>query len=284
MNITTIILTYNEELHIRRCIENILPISRKILIIDCHSSDRTVKICSEYEQVTVVQHTWPGNQAEQFNWALAHCPIDTEWILRLDADEYATPAMIAELQAKLPDMPDHITGVVFPLSRVFLGKQIKHGMDQIKILRLFRTGKASYEHRIMDEHIVLHEGSSVDFQGAFVDDNLHDIAWWTAKHINYAAREVSIMMGSNNEEEDGALASATQSKRHLKNKYAGLPLFWRAFAYFFYRYFLRLGFLDGKEGFLWHFLQGWWYRTLIDAQIYEKFNSGHHTQTQSHQK
>ncbi|QWO85735.1 hypothetical protein J5W67_11385 [Candidatus Akkermansia timonensis] len=55
----------------------------------------------------------------------------------------------------------------------------------------------------------------------------------------------------------------------MKRTYARLPLFWRGFAYFCYRYILRFGFLDGKEGFLWHFLQCWWYRTLVDAKVME---------------
>lgn len=87
-DITTIVLTYNEEKHIARCIENALRFSKKVIVIDSPSTDRTQEICKSYSNVEVVVHKYPGNQAAQFNWALDNVPVDTEWILRLDADEY----------------------------------------------------------------------------------------------------------------------------------------------------------------------------------------------------
>jgi len=156
----------------------------------------------------------------------------------------------------------------------------------------------------MDEHIELLEGRSVTFDGDFADHNLNDIGWWTAKHNGYALREAvdlldleyGILEGSNAADaagsrvqtrltplvQEGSTAAGKQTlelpcrlqgqaaeKRAKKMRYARMPLFWRAFAYFCYRYFLRGGFLEGKEGFLWHFLQGWWYRTLVDAKVWE---------------
>lgn len=76
-DITTIILTYNEELHIRRCLENICPFSKKVYVIDSPSTDKTVEICAEFQNVEVIVHKYPGNQVEQFNWALDNCQIDT---------------------------------------------------------------------------------------------------------------------------------------------------------------------------------------------------------------
>ncbi|MCF0187788.1 MAG: glycosyltransferase, partial [Bacteroidaceae bacterium] len=102
LDLTTIILTYNEEIHIRRCLENVCPFSKRVIVVDSPSTDRTVEICREFPNVEVVVHTYPGNQAEQFNWALDNLPIDTEWILRLDADEYLFPELVAELEQKLP--------------------------------------------------------------------------------------------------------------------------------------------------------------------------------------
>ena len=126
----------------------------------------------------------------------------------------------------------------------------------------------------MDEHIKLSEGESVQFKHAFADDNLNSINWWTQKHIGYAIREavdlLDIELGLfENTEHEATISDQAKRKRHLKLKYAKKPLFLRTFIYFFYRYIIKLGFLEGKEGFLWHFLQGWWYRTLVDANIYE---------------
>ena len=98
LDLSVIILTYNEELHIRRCLENVCPIAKKVFVVDSPSTDGTVAICNEFENVEVVVHKYPGNQAEQFNWALDNLKIETEWILRLDADEYLMPELVEELK------------------------------------------------------------------------------------------------------------------------------------------------------------------------------------------
>lgn len=111
LDLSVIILTYNEEIHIRRCLENVTPLAKEVFVVDCFSTDKTVEIAREYGQVKVIQHQWPGNQAEQFNWALDNLPIQTEWILRLDADEYLLPALVEELQEKLPCMADSVSAL-----------------------------------------------------------------------------------------------------------------------------------------------------------------------------
>lgn len=274
LDITTIILTYNEELHIRRCLENVCAFSKKVYVIDSPSTDKTVEICNEFPNVEVVVHNYPGNQAAQFNWALDNVQIDTEWILRLDADEYLLPELIEELQGKMPNLPNNVSGVTFKRRHIFLGRWMKRGTYPVMILRLFRKGKAVCEQRLMDEHIELLEGENLTFENDFVDHNLNNISWWAQKHVNYSVREAAELLDieyriTGNDSSNRNLSKKTLQKRELKNKYARQPLFWRSFAYFCYRYFLQLGFLEGKEGFLWHFLQGWWYRALVDAKIYE---------------
>lgn len=275
LDLSVIILTYNEEIHIQRCLDNISDLAKAIYIIDCYSTDRTLKIAQQYNNVTILQNKWV-NYATQFNWALEHAPIQTEWILRLDADEYLTPELKLELKQKLPTLPNKYTGIVLPLRRVFLGKTIRRGMPQIKLLRIFRYGKAVSETRLMDEHIQLTEGEAIEFKGEFADDNLNNLSWWSQKHIGYAIREAVDMLdielnltGAAQTDEHKQISTQALQKRMKKHQYAKQPLFWRSFAYFCYRYFFKLGFTEGKEGFLWHFLQGWWYRTLVDAKIYE---------------
>lgn len=82
LDITVIILTYNEEIHIRRCLENVRQFASKVYVVDCLSTDRTVEIVKKLG-AEIVEHEWPGNQAEQFNWALANLSISTKWVLRL---------------------------------------------------------------------------------------------------------------------------------------------------------------------------------------------------------
>ncbi len=275
LDLSVIILTYNEEIHIRRCIENIKPIAKDIFIIDSYSTDQTINICEKLD-VQIFKNKWPGNQSQQFNWGLNNLPIRTRWILRLDADEYLTEELIKELINKLPTLPLSITGIIFTLKRIFLGKHIKKGTGSVTQMRLFQFGKARCEMRLMDEHIELLEGTSISFQGNWVDDNLNNLSWWTVKHVGYAIREAIDLLdieygitSIKSEDKIHLLTKEASKKRNKKNTYAKQPLFFRSFAYFIYRYIFKLGFIEGKEGFLWHFLQGWWYRTLVDAKIFE---------------
>lgn len=274
LDITTIILTYNEEIHIRRCIENVKQFTKKVYIVDCFSTDKTAKIAKELG-AEVIEHKWPGNQAEQFNWALDTLKIDTEWILRLDADEYLRPELIEELQEKLPTMPDNISALSLPLSRAFCGKILHHGIvNNIKIIRIFRKGKAKYEKRLMDEHLSVLSGETIELKNKFVDDSRIPIGLFINKHNGYATREAILLLDAeyhltNTDILPQDYGKEVENKRAQKARYARMPLFWRAFGYFVYRYIVKLGFLDGKEGFLWDFLQGWWYRTLVDAKIFE---------------
>ena len=275
MDISVIILTYNEEIHIKRCLDRISKYVKNVFIIDSFSTDNTLEIAKEYNNVKILQNKWT-NYATQFNWALENADINSEWVLRLDADEYLTPELIDELSNKLPTLGDDVSGVIFPLRRVFLGRVIRRGMNQVKLLRLFRNGKAKSEVRLMDEHIQLLEGSTIEFEHEFADDNLNNLSWWAQKHIGYAIREAVDLLdieydltNAGKSDEEKQISEQAHQKRMLKHKYAMKPLFWRSFAYFCYRYFFKLGFFEGKEGFLWHFMQGWWYRTMVDAKVFE---------------
>lgn len=275
LDLSVIILTYNEETHIRRCLENVNQFATKVYVIDCYSTDRTVDIATELG-AEVVKHKWPGNQAEQFNWALNTVNIDTQWTLRLDADEYLMPELIQELYHKLPNLTNEVTGVIFNRRHIFMGKWMKRGIYPVKLVRLFRTGKGICEQRLMDEHIQLLEGQSVEFEHDFCDHNLNDLSWFCHKHVNYAIREAVDLLdieldltGAAQTDEHKQISTQALQKRMKKHQYAKQPLFWRSFAYFCYRYFLKGACLDGKIGFIWTFLQGWWYRTLVDAKIYE---------------
>ena len=265
--VSVIILTYNDRLHIRRCIERVRPIATEIFVVDCRSTDGTQEIARDLG-ATVVEHDWPGNQAVQFNWALDNLPLTGDWVLRLDADEYLTPELVAEVSARLDTLPPEVTGVRFKRRHIFLGKWVRHGVYPVWLLRLARRGAFRCEQRKMDEHLRLAEGREVAFVHDFVDHNLNDLLWWSQKHLGYAKREADDLAEA--AFDVGSLSGQAAAKRRLKARYAHLPRFWRAFAYFVYRYFLRLGFLDGVPGFLWAFLQAFWYRTLVDALLYER--------------
>ena len=273
LDLSVIILTKDEKLHIARCLENVSQFAKKVYVIDCHSTDGTQEIARGMG-AEVIEHDWPGNQAAQFNWALDNIPIDTEWILRLDADEYLLPELIEELKAKLPSVPKDVNGIFFNRRHIFLDRWMKGGIYPVKLLRLFRTGHGRYEQRLMDEHVVLSDGETVEFDNDFCDHNLNNISWFCKKHVDYAVREAAEMIDaefqlSGHVSDNSAFSKQSKEKRKQKESYSKKPLFWRSFAYFIYRYFLKGGWRDGKEGFIFTFIQGWWYRTLVDAKIFE---------------
>lgn len=262
-DITVVILQKNEALHIKRCLEKLAPLEpRQIFVVDCYSTDGSDKIATEMG-ATVVQHEWPGNQADQFNWALENLLIESEWVLRLDADEYLYENTIEELKVLLPKWdgekvtngalaPD-VTSLSLSLARRIFGGDIRYGNPEIELVRIFKKGYGRSTVAEMDEHIVTSEGRNVKLKGKFVDDSLLPFTEWQAKHRDYAKREAKMAIEG----------------RANKNKklYYKLPPYFRAVAYFCIRYFLKLGFLDGRAGWRWHFWQGLWYRWIVDREI-----------------
>jgi len=274
-DISVIILTYNEELHIERCINNMLLIAKEVFVVDSYSTDRTVEIAQSLG-AKVYQNTFV-NQALQFQWALDNCPVKTDWVMRMDADEYLESLLVEEIIRKVPELPNNINGIYFKYKLHFLGRWIKHGdRYPLILLRLWKNGQAHIENRWMDEHIVLDAGKSIIFDGHFVDANLNTIEWFIAKHNRYASREMIEILNQKYHlfHRNGSVAESETSQRKIKRLvkerlYNKLPLFARPIFYFCYRYFLRLGFLDGKEGFAYHFMQGLWYRCLVDLKCLE---------------
>lgn len=267
LDLSVIILTYNEEKHIARCIDNVKRIAKQIYVVDSYSTDSTCDIACEHG--AIVFRNKYVNQAQQFIWAMENCPIKTEWTMRLDADEYLTDGLVTELEEKLPLLSDNVTGCMLPRNVVLLGRELKHGkLRTIRLMRLWRTGKAMMELRWMDEQIFVTEGDTVDMKHLFIDENKNGLTEWTQKHNNYANREiVAAYEGYWNDTVSGGNGLETRNKE--KGKYYKLPKFLRAFIYFFVRYICFGGFLDGKPGFIWATLQAYWYRYLIDAKIEE---------------
>ena len=275
-SLSVLILTHNEELHIERCLASLMPVSQAIYIIDSGSTDRTVEL-AESMGATVFHHPWK-NYADQFQWGLDNAPIDTEWVIRMDADEYLEPDLQKEILSRLPTLPDDINGVYLKRKMIFMGRWIRHGgIYPLILLRIWRTGQGRIEQRWMDEHIVLvGEGKTIQFEYDLVDDNRKGISFWVDKHNNYASREMVDLLNLRYDllPRDDAIKTLQDPqarwKRMVKDEvYSRLPLGLRATIYFFYRYLLRLGFLDGTQGFIFHFIQGFWYRLLVDIKVME---------------
>jgi len=274
--ISVIILTYNEEQHIERCIKSLKPFAKEIFVVDSFSNDRTIEI-AESLGAKVYQNKWI-NYANQFQWGLENCPIKTKWVMRMDADIYVEDKLSQQIINNLNNLEDDIKGIKFNVKVKFFDKWIRWGgFYPIEVTWLWRTGYGYIESRWMDEQIIINEGKIVSFtNGDLVDYNLNNISWWIEKHNGYATREMIDLMNKkyhfieNVDTYKDINNPKAKTKRFLKEKiYSNLPYGIRPFLYFMYRYFLRLGFLDGFRGFVWHFMQGWWYRMLVDVKCYE---------------
>ncbi len=271
-----IILTYNERLHIVRAIGSIKDFAAEIFVIDSYSTDDTVEIAKTHG-ATVLQNAFV-NYAKQFQWALENAPITSTWIMRLDADEVVEPDLAAEIAAELPKLPAEVAGVNLQRKHIFLGRWIRYGgRYPLTLMRIWRRGQGRIEDRWMDEHIVVWSGGTITFKGGFADHNLNDLTFFIDKHNKYATREeidvLNQKYGFLSRDEALSTESASRQaaiKRYLKEHfYNRLPFWVAASGYFSYRYVVQLGFLDGIEALIYHFLHGFWYRFLVGAKVLE---------------
>ena len=275
-SIAVIILAFNESIHLPRALDHIRPFAQEIFVIDSFSTDNTVDLARAGGAI-VLQHPFQ-NYARQFEWALENAPIASDWVMRLDADEIIEADLAEEIRIKLPALPAEVTGINLNRKTIFQGKFIRYGgRYPLTLLRIWRRGKAHIEDRWMDEHMYLSEGRTVTFTGGFADHNLYNLTFFTAKHNGYASREALDVLNQRTHLFGQQLAltaesTATQAKlkRFLKESvYNRLPYEVSALLYFLFRYVVRLGFLDGREGLTYHVLQGFWYRFLVGAKLRE---------------
>lgn len=270
-DLTAIILTKNEEKNIEYCIRSVLPVAKRIVLIDSFSTDDTVEKAKALGAV-VYQHEFV-NYAKQFMYGMEVADIRTMWVLRIDADERLTEASAAEINELCDkNMKTDINGLVLRFEVNFMGKKLRHGgIYPFRKLLVFKHGKGQIEDRNMDEHIVLSEGYAIEVQSDSEHHDYKDLTHWIDKHNWYASREVLDYYVHKDDRKDGEnLDAKARTKRFIKFRiYYKLPMGMRAHLYFWYRYYFKLGFLDGKEGKIYAFLQAYWYRFLVDAKIYE---------------
>jgi glycosyltransferase involved in cell wall biosynthesis len=268
--IHAIILTLNEERHIQRCIESIRPLVSSVLVVDSGSTDRTLEIAKSLG-AEVIERSW-HNHATQFNHGVDHLAGKDGWLLRIDADEILEPADF-DIQKFAQSK---INGLSVQRRIYFMGRRMRFGgIEASWPLRLFRNGFGRCEQRWMDEHIVV-EGAVEKSNLVLSDINLNSLHWWTEKHNSYASLEaIEVLnrkynfLGDSIVQKNRLSIQATFRRTLKENLYLKLPSGLRAVIYFFYRYVLRGGFLDGTAGYYFHFLQGLWYRSLVDAKVKE---------------
>ena len=275
-DLAVILLTFNEEMHIQRAIASVSGFAREVYVVDSHSTDATVELARASGAI-VSQNTFL-NQAQQFQWALDTIETTAAWIMRLDADEVIEPDLAAEIEGKTATLPADVVGLNLDRKHIFMGRWIRHGgRYPVRLLRIWRRGCGHVEDRWMDEHMFVHGGTTIDLKGGFADHNLTNLDAFTQKHNRYATREAVEIIAAKyrlfqararlTSENASAHASA---KRFLKERlFNAMPFPADACCYVLFRYFLQLGFLDGREGLIYHVLQGFWYRFLVGAKVVE---------------
>lgn len=275
-DLTAIILTLNEEKNIGNCIESLKGLAKRIVVVDSGSTDNTVSI-AKHLGAEVLFHPWE-NYSKQYNWGEKEAKVTTKWIFRIDADESLTNKSAEEIENLCNEnMDTQVNGIVVRFKVTFLGKDLKHGgIYPFKKLLIYKAGLGYMENRNMDEHIVLTEGKCVEVKNDSKHHDFKSLSEWVDKHNKYSSREVLDYYNDfeKNKQEINQLNFKARLKRKLKYEvYYKLPIGTRAHLYYFYRYYLKFGFLDGKEGKIFAFMQAYWYRYLVDAKIYEQENS-----------
>ena len=272
--ICAIILTKNEEIHLNRILDQIVSLVDHILVIDSGSDDKTISIANNYK-CEIIYKKWI-NYSSQFNYGIKHVKNGYNWVLRIDADEYFENLnLLSKIIRKIRSGYYYgINGITLNRKIKFLGNFINYGgLFPVEVTRLFRAKNGLCENRWMDEHIIV-EGEISHEDIMIIDDNKRGFEFWLNKHIGYAKREAVDMLfieyGFTSKNKILNNGIQARKKRNLKeNLYCKLPLFIRPILYFVYRYFVRLGFLDGKMGFNYHFFHALWYRLLVDLFIYK---------------
>lgn len=276
IDVTVVILTKNEELNLPGCLKSLADFAKRVVVVDSFSTDKTEEIARSFN-ADFYQNAF-FNYATQFNWALDNTAIVTKWTMRLDADERLTPELIAELEdlAAKHDSDD-VNGVTMEAWLYFLGKRIRHGCPNKRKLMLFKTGLGRIENRRMDEHTVLLSGRSVSTKHRFIHYDFKDMTHWINKLNWYATREMQDYF----EFKQGKSAAINEKDKKIRSTrkkkfgfYYKLPLFIRSWLLFIFNYVFRLGFLDGKTGFVYHWMYHRWYRCLVDAKILEQKITG----------
>ena len=267
--LSIIVLTQDEDANLPHLLRSARCLNADIWIVNSGSTDGTAEYAAA-NGCQVIHHRWTTH-ADQINWAIETLPLATPWVMRMDADERFTPELVTELNQRLATFRHSISGLLVKRRVHFWGQWIRHGgYYPTWLLRIWRRGRARCEDRQMDEHMVIRGGETIRLNHDIIDENRKGLSFWIEKHNRYADREANELLTPWSSYDRPRIAGQAGRRRWMKEKvYASSPLFFRAFAYWFYRYILRLGFLDGRAGLVFHSLQGGWYRFLIDAKVYE---------------
>ena len=273
--VTVVVLTRDEARNIGSCLDSVTCWADAVFVVDSGSSDATVAL-AESRGATVITHPFETH-ARQWRWALDTLPIRTRWVLALDADQRLTPELQRELVERFRDGgPSDVEGLFLNRRQVFRGRWIRHGGYYPKfLLKLFRRDRVTIDEADLVDHHFVVPGATARCRYDLIEENRNEAAIevWTAKHNRYAVLQARQEWTARSIRErvpvSALLGHPDVRTRWFKQLWMRLPLFVRPCLYVTYRYVIRLGLLDGREGFIFHVLQAFWYRLLVDINIKE---------------
>jgi glycosyltransferase involved in cell wall biosynthesis len=276
--ISIMIPIFNEAHHLPKLINNLKTLTPNIFIVDSQSTDESIDIAIN-QGCKVFQWNPPGeswvesNFADKLNWGIALNPFNSEWIMRVDADELIDPDLAKEINSFInTNTSAQFDACSIKKNFFYLGKHIKFGGYSNKFeTRLFRANNIiRFENRRLDERVIGMQALRV-MSGAINERSNTSVQHWFQKHVHYSRAEARMFLFEKRSPNQlSQLNKSIRIKRFLiENLFNRVPLFIRAFAYFLYRYFFLLGFLDGRRGFLFHFSHAFIYRFIVDMLIFE---------------
>lgn len=272
-----IILTFNEEQHLPRLLASIKALNAPIYICDSGSTDNTLKIAEEYG--AIVKYNKFETHPKQWDFALKNFTVTTPWTIGLDADHIVLPELFDLLQNfSNQNVSREVNSIYFNRKNYFKGRWLKHGGYFPKyLMKMFRTGVGFSDLNENMDHRFVAPGETLIWKTGYLkEENLKEnrISFWIEKHNRYSDLVAHEELERKNQLRSQTLqpnlfGNPDQRVAYLKRMWWNMPLFVRPFLYFFYRYFIQLGILDGKEGLIFHFLQALWFRFVVDVKIYE---------------
>jgi glycosyltransferase involved in cell wall biosynthesis len=276
--VSVIVLTYNEEKNVEECLRSVSEWADEVFVVDSGSTDATLEISSRYTS-NVVEHPFE-NYSRQRNWAQDTLPLRNEWVLHIDADERVSSELAKSFRIFFDSgQAESVNGAMFSRRTVFMGRWIRHGGHYpVFHTRLYRRHLGRCEDRLYDQHFLVPPPVAT-LSGDLIDVLTSELDVWSVRHIRWAGAEALEMRRSESQRSGQIPSTLTGGpiprRRWLRITLFGRsPLFLRAFLYFFYRYVILLGFLDGVEGLIFHFLHACWFRFYIDAKIWEMGRKG----------
>jgi glycosyltransferase involved in cell wall biosynthesis len=275
--LTVLVVTRNEEANLERCLLSVHGFADQLFVVDSESADRTVEIARRFaDEVRELPYDHTRIIPWIFQWGLDHLPIRNDWVLILEADQALPPELRAEIAALLARPRIDEDGFYIRRKQIFRGQWIRFGgYGGKRLLKLFRRGGGELDPLEQDTRVYVH-GRVGRLRAPLEEWNKKEdaILFYLQKHLRYADAFAREELERRRRDLAWKLTprlfgTADERTLWLKARYYRLPLFVRPALYFFYRYFLLLGLLDGKNGFIFHFLQAFWFRLVVDVRLEE---------------